>query len=189
MNKPTLAALSITLLLAAAGPSFAYEAPSLTPPRPSASAVPAEPAAQRFDQVLYKGVVGNLLDAVPMESEQRTTLQKTNAIVSGALSGKSLATLAKLAHPGFLIGGLVWGLWAAANIEPSQGNAPASEAILLAAAKHTDVTGGLADTAGTESTIEPEIRRESAAPNVARPAAAGPHRPTVVRIWLAPSAY
>lgn len=193
MNTPTRAALSLTLLFAATHTSFAYEAPN--PP-----SRPAESSTQRFDQVLYKGVVGNLLEAVPMEAEQRTTLQRTNAIVSGALSGKSLAALAKLAHPGFLIGGLVWGLWAAANIEQSSGPTPGAGATLLAAATQVDGTGTVTDavtdtamdTAGVGGAVEPGNGHDAAASDSLPPAASAPTTPQrqkVVRIWLAPSAY
>jgi hypothetical protein len=175
MNTPTRAALSLTLLFTAVHASFALEAPN-PPPRP------AESSAQRFDQVLYKGVVGNLLEAVPMESEQRTTLQRTNAVVSGALSGKSLAAMAKLAHPGFLIGGLVWGIWAAANIEQPPVNTPVTDA----------VADAVTEASGAGSIVDSAARRESATTTTAQAVAtapATPHRQKIVRVWLAPSAY
>jgi hypothetical protein len=71
------------------------------------------------DQVIYKGVVGNLLEAVPLPAEQRVQLQRGNALVSSAMTGRSLAVLLGLASPVLMIGGLIWGIWAAANIKAS----------------------------------------------------------------------
>jgi hypothetical protein len=163
--------LLFVLSLAAATPALAQEEAANTRTAPSTG------ASQRFDQVLYKGVVGNLLDAVPMDADQRTALQRTNAVVSGAVSGKSLATLAKLAHPGFLIGGLAWGLWAASNIEPAPGGAR----LALAAAPATDA---MAPAAG-ELESPPALAHAAITPAAAVAQSA---RPKVVRVWLAPSA-
>jgi hypothetical protein len=62
------------------------------------------------DQVIYKGVVGNLLEAVPLPAEQRVQLQRGNALVSSAMTGRSLAILLGLASPVLMIGGLIWGI-------------------------------------------------------------------------------
>jgi hypothetical protein len=45
-------------------------------------------------------------------------LQRANAVVSNTISGRSLATLIGLSNPILMIGGLVWGLWSASNIQP-----------------------------------------------------------------------
>ena len=71
-----------------------------------------------LDQLLYKGVVGNLLDAVPIDPDRRVDLQRTNAIVSSVFSGRSLAVLLGVANPVLMVGGLVWGIWSASNIKP-----------------------------------------------------------------------
>lgn len=79
---------------------------------------PGSPAfSEETQQVIYKGVVGNLLEAVPLDAERRVTLQRTNAVVSNALSGRTLAPLLGIANPVLLIGGLVWGLYAASQIK------------------------------------------------------------------------
>lgn len=75
-------------------------------------------AAKDIDQILYKGLVGNALDVIPMDPSQRLSLQRTNAVVSNTLSGRSLAMLAGMTNPVLLIGGLVWGIWSASNIKP-----------------------------------------------------------------------
>jgi len=66
--------------------------------------------------VVYKGVVGKALDAVPMDPGERVILQRTNAVVSGTLSVRTLAAWAGLAHPVLLVAGLAWGVFAALNI-------------------------------------------------------------------------
>jgi hypothetical protein len=67
--------------------------------------------------VVYKGIVGKALDAVPMDPDQRVMLQRTNAVVSSTLTGRSLAIWAGLTNPLLLIAGLVWGIYAASNIK------------------------------------------------------------------------
>jgi len=66
--------------------------------------------------VVYKGFVGKALDAVPMDPEERVILQRTNAVVSGTLSVRTLAAWLGLTHPVLLAAGVVWGLYAASNI-------------------------------------------------------------------------
>jgi len=68
------------------------------------------------EQALYKGFVGNLLEEVPIEPEHRVTLQRGNAVVGNAMSGRSLATFIGFASPPLMIAGLLWGLWAAMHI-------------------------------------------------------------------------
>ena len=80
--------------------------------------VAADAPDKEFDQIFYKGVVGNVLDGIPMDPAVRVNLQRTNAIVSNTLSGRSLAVLAGLSNPALLIGGIFWGVWAASKIEP-----------------------------------------------------------------------
>ena len=73
--------------------------------------------------VLYKGLVGKALDAVPMDPEERIVLQRTSAVVSGTLTGRSLAAWAGLANPVLLIAGLAWGLYSAFNIKAAEAKA------------------------------------------------------------------
>lgn len=110
---PTLRLLCVSgfMLLAPASAAFAENTP------PSQASPGSAPAAD-FAQVLYKGVVGNILETVPMDPAQRVTLQRGNAVISNTLSARSLSVLAKLANPALLIGGIAWGLWAASNINP-----------------------------------------------------------------------
>jgi len=82
-------------------------------PAPAASA----PAV---DQIIYRGVVGNLLEAVPLDPENRLQLQRGNAVVSNVTAARSLAILLGVANPVLLIGGLVWGIWSASQIKPAQ---------------------------------------------------------------------
>ena len=69
---------------------------------------------------IYKGVVGKALDAVPMDPEQRVLLQRTNTVASSTLTARSLSVWAGLTNPLLLIGGLVWGLFAASNIKANE---------------------------------------------------------------------
>jgi hypothetical protein len=87
------------------------------------------PASPRADQILYKGVVGNLLEAVPLDPEQRVELQRTNAVVSNPLSARSVALLLGIANPVVMLGGLLWGIWAASQIE----SAPESKRVAVSA--------------------------------------------------------
>jgi hypothetical protein len=88
---------------------------ALIPPAPVVHAQPAAPV--RADQLIYKGVIGNLLEGVPMDAERRVELQRANTVVSSPFSARSLALLLGVSSPVFLIGGIIWGLWAASQIE------------------------------------------------------------------------
>lgn len=76
--------------------------------------------SQGLDQVVYKGLIGNVLDGIPMDPSDRLDLQRTNTVVSNTLFGRSLAILAGLSNPILLVGGFVWGMWAASNIKPAE---------------------------------------------------------------------
>ena len=84
---------------------------------PVAAGAEDAPRLPAVGDVIYKGVVGKALDAVPMDPEQRVVLQRTNAVVSNTLTGRSLSVWAGLTNPVLLIGGLVWGLLSAYNIK------------------------------------------------------------------------
>jgi hypothetical protein len=73
--------------------------------------------------VVYKGVVGKALDAVPMDPDERVILQRTNAVVSSTLTGRSLMAWAGLGNPILLIAGLAWGLFSASNIKAAEAKA------------------------------------------------------------------
>ena len=70
--------------------------------------------------VVYKGLVGKALDAVPMDPEERVTLQRTSAVVSGTMTGRSLAAWFGASNPVLLVAGLVWGLFSASNIKVAE---------------------------------------------------------------------
>ena len=83
--------------------------------------VPQQPPA--VGDVIYKGLVGKALDAVPMDPDERVALQRTSAVVSGTLTGRSLSVWAGLGNPILLIAGLVWGVYSASNIKAAEANA------------------------------------------------------------------
>lgn len=75
---------------------------------------PASPSPTA--QVIYKGIVGNLLEAAPLESEQRVQLQRMNAVLSNPLSARTIAIALGIANPPLMIAGLIWGLWSASQL-------------------------------------------------------------------------
>jgi hypothetical protein len=77
---------------------------------------PPPAAVSQTAQVIYKGVVGNLLEGAPLESEQRVQLQRMNAVLSNPLSARTLAVALGIANPPLMIAGLIWGLWSASQI-------------------------------------------------------------------------
>ncbi len=107
MPLPRISLPPLVLLLALAGPASAQDD----------SGADAGVFPQGFEQAIYKGLVGNALDAVPMDPLKRLELQRTNAIVGNTLLGRSLALVAGLSNPALLLGGLAWGIWAASNIK------------------------------------------------------------------------
>ena len=86
------------------------------------------------EQVIYKGVVGNLLETVPIDPDSRVQLQKGNAVVSNAMAGRSIAILLGVTNPILLVAGLAWGVWSASRIKPA---APAAEAPIQEAKAET----------------------------------------------------
>lgn len=78
------------------------------------------PPLPAVGDVLYKGLVGKALDAVPMDPDERVALQRTSAVASGTLTGRSLSIWAGLTNPFFLIVGLAWGLFSASNINAAE---------------------------------------------------------------------
>jgi hypothetical protein len=112
MSRARLYSFPLWLLLAVATAALAKDDPD--------SRAAARVSPQGFDQAVYKGLVGNVLDAIPMDPAKRVDLQRTNAVVSSTLSGRSLAVLAGLSNPVLLLGGFVWGVWAASNIKAEE---------------------------------------------------------------------
>ena len=100
MSRRRLTSLPVLLLLAFAIAASAKDDPD--------SRAAARVSSQGLDQVVYKGLVGNVLDAIPMDPVKRVDLQRTNAVVSSTLSARSLAVLAGLSNPVLLLGGFVW---------------------------------------------------------------------------------
>jgi hypothetical protein len=109
---------------------------------------PQSPAA--ISDVVYKGVVGKVLDAVPMDAEGRVALQKTSAVVSGTLTGRSISIWAglSLSNPILLIAGLAWGIYSATHIEPAQTQAKPDAAPAL-----PDAPPGIIETAQTRIAV------------------------------------
>ena len=98
----------------------ASESEAVSPGEAAATEPGAEPAAPSIDQVIYKGVVGNILEAMPLDPEQRVQLQRGNAVLNNTFTGRSLALLLGIASPPLMIVGLVWGIWSAINIKSTQ---------------------------------------------------------------------
>jgi hypothetical protein len=97
----------------------ATQAAAASPPDAASAATSQGPNAQ----TLYKGVVGTLLDAVPLEPAERVTLQRANAVLSSPLTARSVAVALGLANPPLMLLGAVWGLWSASKIQPTLANA------------------------------------------------------------------
>jgi hypothetical protein len=184
MPSPRSTLFSLLLLLALANPASAQDAPG--------SRTGAGDLQQGFDQVVYKGLVGNVLDAIPMDPSKRLDLQRTNAVVGNTLLGRSLAVLAGLSNPAVLLGGFVWGVWAASNIKPAeagmklaadlrQSGGDASTQELLVALQALSTTVG---DPPAERVVQPVLVSSIAAGDSD---AAVPSRPRVIKVWL-PSA-
>jgi len=73
------------------------------------------PSAPEF--ALQKGLVGNALELLPLDADVRVELQRVNAVVSGPMTARSIATLLGVANPVFMVPGLIWGIWSAFNIQ------------------------------------------------------------------------
>jgi len=171
MSRRRLKLLPLLLLLAYANSASADSDPS---PRAAANV-----SAQGLDQIVYKGLVGNVLDGIPMDPSRRVSLQRTNAIISNTLSGRTLTALAGLSNPVLLIGGLVWGVWAASNIKPEDDGR-------LATSDTIQPGGELA----TEPALVALLDKPSAAMNAAavystvEPVEPPRVRAPVVKVWL-----
>lgn len=119
--------------------------------------------------MVYKGIVGKALDAVPMDPKKRVALQRTNAVVSNTLTGRSLAAWAGLSNPILLVAGVAWGIYSAMNIKAATVYAkpdvidtaprPVQVAVVMAlpAAVATEAAECVADTATTTVAVVTEV--------------------------------
>ena len=84
----------------------------------NASIAPAKPTegASALPDIVYKGVVGKVLDAMPLESSTRTALQQANAVVSNTVFAHTLGALTGLGAPLLTVAGLIWGIFSARQI-------------------------------------------------------------------------
>jgi hypothetical protein len=147
----------------------------------------ANAAAPDLDQAIYKGVVGNFLDAVPMDPAKRVELQRFNAVAGNTASGRSLAVLAGFSNPVLMAVGFIWGLFAASNIKPvaaatksaadpkSPGDAPAPVELAATAPPHSSAEPHM------ETVREPALLTARLAGN---PDGAVAPSPPVIKIWL-----
>jgi hypothetical protein len=87
--------------------------------------------------IIYKGIAGKVLDAMPLEPSTRTTLQRANAVVSGAATARTIGALTGLGGPLLTIAGLIWGIFSSRQIEaaPAEDAKPAGDTKVVADAK------------------------------------------------------
>ena len=102
-------------------------------PNPASPATRVSPAASISD-IIYKGVVGKILDSAPLENSTRTTLQQANSVVGNSFAGRALATLTGVGGPILTVAGLFWGLFSAQKIGLAANNE------IKQAAQTTDTT-------------------------------------------------
>ena len=86
---------------------------------PTSDAPRSLTSESRLPDVLYKGMLGKALDFVPMNPDNRVTLQQTSSVISGSLTGRMLAGLFSIANPIAMVAGLAWGIFSAKSIEPA----------------------------------------------------------------------
>ena len=181
MSRRGLNLFTVLLFLACVSPASADNDPS--------SRAVVNASAKELDQIVYKGLVGNLLDGIPMRPSKRVSLQRTNAIVSNTLSGRSLAVLAGLSNPVLLLGGLAWGVWAASNIEPETDGMGAVSDLSLSGAEMTvqrDLVARLDTSTDHQQTLAKRLPGAASATSMFSGTLDEPHRvrPQVVKVWL-----
>ncbi len=83
-----------------------------------ASIAPARPAeaVRALPDIVYKGVVGKVLDAMALEPSTRTGLQQASAVVSSTASAHALGVLTGFGGPLLTVAGLIWGIFSARQI-------------------------------------------------------------------------
>lgn len=169
------------LLLALADSAWADEV--LNPP------VAPDASSQASEQVIYKGLIGNMLDTLPMDPVQRVDLQRTNAVVSSTFSGRSLSVLLGLSNPLLMIGGLVWGFWSASNIHPVAVATKVTANLINAGARIETEARSVAFADSSPAEKGPAADSVARASPVALNSFAGSDTPEtrhlpVIRIWL-----
>lgn len=178
MSPRNLSLLAAMLLLAYANHTLADSDPG---PRAVANV-----SVKGLDQIVYKGLVGNALDGIPMDPSKRVSLQRTNAIVSNAWSGHTLTALAGLSNPVLLIGGLVWGVWAASNIKPEEDamKATSDPAFPIATPGMVALLDHPQASDATHAAIHQVDTASAKRAAAGEPNDSSPARSSVVRIWL-----
>lgn len=152
-------------------------------------AVVPDASSPKLDQVIYKGVIGNVLDTLPMDPVQRVGLQRTNAVISNTYSGRTLSVLMGLSNPLLIIGGLVWGLWSASNIHPvavdTQVAADPVNADVRVETEDRSVAFADSVLDGKTPAVDPAARISSVAlSSFAGSGMPDDPRPAVIRIWV-----
>ncbi len=73
------------------------------------SITPAKPAeaAHALPVIVYKGVVGKVLDTMPLKPSTRKALQQTNALVSSSVAARALGALTGFSAPMLTVAGLI----------------------------------------------------------------------------------
>ena len=66
--------------------------------------------------LIYKGVVGKILDELPLENSTRTVLQQANTVISNSYTGRAIGALTGIGAPILGVAGFLWGLFAAKQI-------------------------------------------------------------------------
>ena len=74
-------------------------------------------AKRVLPDIVYKGVVGKVLDAMPLEPSTRTALQQANAVVGSAVAARALGALTGFGGPLLTVAGLIWGIFSARQID------------------------------------------------------------------------
>ena len=114
-----LQATQATALLAIA--RYSETAATNTAIRPAPASTPTTAAApETMPDILYKGLVGKVLDALPLDASARTGLQQANAIIGSSFAGRTLAALTGVGGPLLTLAGLAWGLFSAQKIGATQ---------------------------------------------------------------------
>jgi hypothetical protein len=107
--------------------------------------------------VLAKGVIGNLLEVIPLHSDDRAQLQQFNAVVGSPFTARTLAIALGVSNPPLMIVGLIWGLWSATQIKPRDSSVP--DAALTAHPPEMQVPGPA--TAGRSAVASASPAKES----------------------------
>lgn len=186
MSRPCSALFTGFVLLALAAAASAQDVPD--------SRVGPNRSPKTLDQVIYKGLVGSVLDAVPMDPLKRVDLQRTNAVISNTLSARSLAAVAGFSNPALMIGGLLWGVWAASNINPEAANMNVT-AIPVNSGGRIEAQAGIAVLSDSSPAVTDPPAKPAPEPrplgtiSVVDSGVPAYSHPPVIRIWLPQRAF